>query len=82
MILPDRYGIDRIYVSGLGSFVPDAEEVRELNDHVFELMKRYKRIQGYCCVNPALPGELKRGIEELGMSGIVKSPDINFSISC
>lgn len=40
---------------------------------MFELMKRYKRIQGYCYVNPALPGaeyELKRGIEELSMSGM------------
>ncbi|NLC68632.1 MAG: amidohydrolase family protein [Clostridiaceae bacterium] len=69
----DRYGIDRIYVSGLGKYVPDSEEVRELNDSVAKLMKRDRRIYGYCYINPKLEDakeEISRGIEDLGMSGM------------
>lgn len=69
----DRNGIDRIYVSGLGIYVPDSSEVRELNNSVAKLMKRDKRIYGYCYVNPKLKDAkegLSRGIEDLGMSGM------------
>ena len=30
----NRYGVDRIYVSGLGELIPDEAEIRDLNDHV------------------------------------------------
>jgi predicted TIM-barrel fold metal-dependent hydrolase len=69
----DRYGIDRIYVSGLGALDPDEEEIRDLNDHVFLLAKSDQRILGYCYVNPRLKSavsELRRGVEELGMRGM------------
>jgi predicted TIM-barrel fold metal-dependent hydrolase len=69
----DRYNIDRIYVSGLGVLVPDSNEIKELNDNVAKLMRRDKRIFGYCYINPRLDdakNELSRGIEELGMSGM------------
>lgn len=69
----DRYGIDRIYVSGVGAPYPDEEEIRDLNDRVFLLAKNDKRIRGYCYVNPRLKSavrELRRGIEELDMKGM------------
>lgn len=69
----DAYGIDRIYVSGLGELVPDEDEVAELNGNVHGLMKRDGRIHGYCYLNPRNGNsteELKRCIEDYGMSAI------------
>jgi len=66
----DRYGIDRIYLSGLRSLRPDEEEVDFLNGAVFDFMKEVPdRIGGAVCCNPANGNTLdviRRGIEDRG----------------
>ncbi|MEN6316338.1 MAG: amidohydrolase family protein [Clostridiaceae bacterium] len=68
------YGISRVYVSGLKSYNPDEEEIRELNLEVSKFMKeRPDLIGGLCYVNPIHKSSmevLRKGIEEYGMSGM------------
>lgn len=70
----ELYGISQVYVSGLGSYIPDEEEVKELNYEVYKFMREEEGvIKGYCYVNPAAENSmdvLKQGIEEYGMSGM------------
>lgn len=69
-----QYDIDRLYVSGLESLIPDQEEVRRLNREVRRFMDEQPQlIRGMVMVNPRHPDALavlRRGIEEYGMSGL------------
>ena len=68
------YDITKIYVSGLGGYYPDKEEIAELNFEVYKFMaERPDKIEGYCYVNPYNANSLdvlKNSIEEYGMSGM------------
>jgi len=68
------YGITKVYISGLYSFNPDEDEIRELNGEVYKFMREYpESIGGFCYINPLHKNcldELKKGIEEYGMSGM------------
>lgn len=68
------YNITRMYVSGLGGYYPDKEEIDELNLEVYKFMTdRPDIIKGYCYVNPDNANSLdvlKNGVEQYGMSGM------------
>ncbi|GIP39526.1 hypothetical protein J31TS4_28060 [Paenibacillus sp. J31TS4] len=70
----ERYGIDRIHVSGLNAHQPDEAEIREMNANVARFMKEQPGlVQGYCYVNPVHPGSLevlRENIEDRGMTGM------------
>jgi predicted TIM-barrel fold metal-dependent hydrolase len=69
-----RHGLTRCYISGLGAFQPDPEEIAELNREVYRFQREEPGlIQGYAYVNPnhgnAL-AVLQRCVEEWGMAGM------------
>lgn len=70
----ERYGIDRVYVSGLQSLVPSCEEVECLNRAVAAFMREEPaRIGGAVYCNPRNPDTvavIRRGIEEQGFEMI------------
>jgi len=70
----ERFGISKLYVSGLRSHDPDESEIASLNADVYRFMREQPDVaEGYCYVNPAHPDALsvlKRGIEQYGMSGM------------
>lgn len=70
----ENFQVDRIYLSSLGSYYPDEEEIRCLNRMTYDFMREYPElVRGYCYLNPRNPDtmeELRRGIEEYGMSGV------------
>lgn len=70
----DRYGLDRIYVSGLQSYVSDEEEVDRLNGLVYEFMQQEpERVGGAVYVNPLnsnVMDVLKRATQEQGFEMI------------
>lgn len=70
----DRYGIDRVYVSGLQSLCPGEEEVEFLNEGVFCFLREEpERIGGAVYCNPANRNTMdvvRRGIEERGFEMI------------
>ena len=70
----ELYGISQVYVSGLRSYVPDEQEIKELNREVYRFAREEEGIiKGYCYVNPGHRNcldVLKQGIEEYGMSGM------------
>ncbi len=69
----ERFGIGAIFVSALGSHVPDEEEVRELNDMTGALLREESIFRGYVTVSPEHGNALdvlKRGVEEQGMLGM------------
>ncbi len=70
----DRYGIDRVYISGLKSPFSDEEEIAFLNDAVYQFMKEEpERIGGAVYVNPLHKNVLdviKRATEEQGFEMI------------
>jgi len=70
----ERYGIDRVYVSGLQSLVPSCEEVERLNRAVAAFMREEPaRIGGAVYCNPRNPDTvavIRRGIEEQGFEMI------------
>jgi len=70
----ERYGIDRIFVSALAGWYPDAETVERLNQKTERFAKAHSDcISGYVYVSPELPNAvdvLRRGIEDQGMIGV------------
>lgn len=70
----DRYGIDRVYVSGLQSKESDEAEVAFLNDAVAQYIREQpERIGGAVYINPTHSNTLdvvKRAIEEQGFEMI------------
>jgi len=68
------FNISRIYVSGLGSHYPDQDEISGLNLEVAKFIREHPdKIGGYSYISPVHPNcldELKKGIEEYGMSGM------------
>lgn len=68
------YDIDRVYLSGLGCYYPDKDEVRELNAEVSNFIREQpEHFGGLVYVNPDHDNALEvlqRGIEEQGMSGM------------
>lgn len=70
----DRYGIDKIYISGLQSYVSDEAEIAYLNDAVYQFIKEHpQRIGGAVYVNPLHSNVLdviKRATQEQGFEMI------------
>jgi predicted TIM-barrel fold metal-dependent hydrolase len=68
------YGIDRVYISSLGSLYPGKNEIKELNEATRRFMREKPGlIGGFCYVNPNHDNAadvLRQGIEEDGMSGM------------
>jgi predicted TIM-barrel fold metal-dependent hydrolase len=69
-----RYGISKLYVSGLKSHYPDEAEIESLNADVHRFMKEHPGlVEGYCYVSPVHANALdvlKRGIEDYSMAGM------------
>lgn len=68
-----RYGIEKILVSALGSHYPDKDEVRHLNEQTAQLIKEDSLFAGYVTVSPEHDNALdvlRKGIEEQGMIGM------------
>lgn len=69
-----RGNIDRVYVSGLKSYMSDADEVHALNQYVYDFMQEDpEHIGGAVYVNPAMDNtmdEIKRACEERGFEMI------------
>lgn len=68
-----RFGIERILVSSLGSYKPDEAEIRALNRQSAELAARDELFRAYVTVAPELPGSLdtlRRGAEDFGAVGM------------
>lgn len=70
----DRYGIDKVYISGLKNHISDEEEIAFLNEAVYQFMKEQpERIGGAVYVNPLHKNVLdviKRATEEQGFEMI------------
>lgn len=70
----DRYGIDRIYVSGLTGYTPDKDKVKEANHEVEVFIREHRDcVGGYVYVSPEHDNALeviRRGLEDQGMEGI------------
>jgi len=70
----ERYGIDRVYVSGLQSQWSDEEEIRFLNEAVAQYMKEEpERIGGAVYINPTHENTLdvvRRAVEDRGFEMI------------
>lgn len=70
----ENYHVDRIYLSSLDSFYPDEEEISRLNEITHQFMwEQPQLVYGYCYLNPRNANtltELRRGIEDYGMSGV------------
>ena len=72
----DRYGIDKIYVSGLSSMNgnPTKELIRIYNDAVYDFKRAEPdKVEAYVYASPELPGaidEIKYGIEDNGAIGL------------
>lgn len=74
MAAVEAYHIDRIYVSSLGGYYPDENEIDELNGVTAKFMHDEPQlVRGYCYINPTLKNcvsTLSKGIEEQHMSGM------------
>lgn len=70
----ENFHVDRIYLSSLDSFYPDEDEISRLNKMTYDFMQEQPDlVRGYCYLNPRNPNkleELRRGIEDYGMSGV------------
>ena len=45
----ENFQVDRIYLSSLGSYYPDEEEIRCLNRMTYDFMREYPElVRGYC----------------------------------
>ena len=69
----ERYGIERILVSSLGSHRPDGDEIAALNRQTAALTASDSLFRGYVTVAPELPGSLdalRRGAEDWGAVGM------------
>ncbi len=69
----DRFGIEKILVSALGSHHPDKDEVRYLNEQTEKLIREDALFGGYVTVSPEHDNALdvlRRGIEQQGMIGM------------
>lgn len=70
----DLYNISKVYISSLSSMYPDKEEITALNKGTYGFMTEHPdKIGGFCYINPVHSNaleELKKGIEEYGMSGM------------
>ncbi len=70
----ERYGIDKIYVSGLGGGTPTKEIIRIYNDAVYDFKRAEPdKVEAYVYASPELPSaidEVRYGIEENGAIGL------------
>jgi hypothetical protein len=65
----ERHGLDRICISGLQSWLPDLEEVRQLNDRAYQAAARYPDLYlPFVYLNPlhgrAALDEFERGLDQ------------------
>lgn len=71
--MADRFGIDKILISALGSHCPDKEEVAFLNGQTEKLIREDTLFGGYVTVSPEHDNSLdvlRKGIETQGMIGM------------
>ena len=70
----ERYAIERIYVSTIEKYAPDADDVRRYNARTAAFARAQPScVSGYVYVSPELPDAmdtLRRGIEEQGLIGV------------
>lgn len=70
----ERYQVEKTYVSALGGYVPNPEEVEGLNRAVAEFVREQPgRIGGYVYVSPEHANAqdvVRRGVEDAGMEGV------------
>ncbi|WP_127579287.1 amidohydrolase family protein [Paenibacillus koleovorans] len=70
----ERYGIDKVFVSGLQTQYSTKEQVKGQNADVARFLKEHRDVaEGYVYVNPTHDDAmdvLRRGIEETGMIGL------------
>ena len=69
----ERFGIEKILVSALGSHYPDKAEVTELNELTENLIRQDSLFSGYVTVSPEHDNSLdvlRKGIEKQGMIGM------------
>ena len=69
----ERFGIEKILVSALGSHYPDKAEVAELNEMTENLIRQDSLFSGYVTVSPEHDNSLdvlRKGIEKQGMIGM------------
>ena len=70
----NRYNVSQVFISSLGDFYPDEEEISRLNCATSQFMcEEPSTIGGYCYVNPRHKNALQvlqQGIEDYGMSGM------------
>ena len=69
-----RYGVDRLCVSAIRSYVPDEAEIAEMNARVLRAMRRWPGLYvGFVYVNPKHGEAALRAIDDavaMGMAGI------------
>ena len=70
----ERYGISKVFVSGIAKQYPDETEIRQHNADVVRFKKEFPEfVEGYVYVNPRNSDALdvlRRGIEQDGMIGM------------
>lgn len=70
----ERYGISKVFVSGLGAHVPTPDEVMQQNRAVYDFTREEPdRIYGYVYVSPEhsdAVNVLRHGVEDMGMKGM------------
>lgn len=70
----EQYNIDKVYISSLGVQFPSEDEIAGLNRETARFVREAPdRIGGFCYISPvhgSAMHELKKGIEEYGMSGM------------
>lgn len=70
----ERFGVDKIFVSGIARQYPSAEEIEQHNADVVRFKKEHPDlVEGYVYVNPRNSNAmdvLRRGIEDDGMIGL------------
>lgn len=68
-----RFGIEKILISALGSHYPDQEEVAYLNEQTEQLIRQDALFGGYVTISPEHDNSLdvlRKGIEKQGMIGM------------
>jgi len=69
----ERFGIEKILVSALGSHYPDQAEVAELNELTEQLIRQDALFGGYVTISPEHDNSLdvlRKGIEKQGLIGM------------
>ncbi len=70
----NQFGVDKVMISTLNTYIPSVEEVKHDNQLTWEFMKEQPDlIMGYCYLNPRNPdalSELRTCVEDRGFCGV------------